>query len=247
MRTFSLLIIAASILLAQTPARKATTPPAKSKAIPATIPKTDDIEPLILRLKAASVKGEFETTEQFQDRQAKAIQFDREYAFAIDYDENDFKYDADAQAMKASIVIESKLLSPVYFRQPAISIKDRMEGEERHVGMNGYGARMVFTSRLRSRFGIVLDRPSSWVTELTFPLTIEQAKIVKSNLRMVVVGTVPNARIYLGSDYQSATISNPLEVSTQEYYLNFLIREVRIVDSRSGQMVARFERLNFEH
>jgi hypothetical protein len=114
MRTFQLLILAASIMLPQTPARKATTPPAKSKAIQATIPKTDDIEPLILRLKAANVKGEFETTEQFQDRQVKAIQFDREYAFAIDYNESDFKYDADALVMKASIVIESKILSPVY-------------------------------------------------------------------------------------------------------------------------------------
>src|ERR1700678_617619 len=87
MRTRLLGILAASVLLAQTPRKTATPKVATPKAVTANIPNTDDIQSLVRRLGApgSGMKDEFETTTQFQARQ-KALQSDRKYAFALEAD-----------------------------------------------------------------------------------------------------------------------------------------------------------------
>jgi hypothetical protein len=274
MRILQLVIITANVLSAQTTPHKAATPTTTPKAAPAGIPNTDDIESLVHRLIASGSKSEFETSQQFQDRQSKLLPTDNRYTFVLDYNkdfnEAYFKYDADTSTMKASISIEPLGFRPDYDKRPTIQVKYKLERDVRHVGMNGYGAQAVFITRNRNDFGVIPTRESiSWLRTFststlsndlpevirqafrdqesdfeTFsvPLTADYARSAKPNLRLVIIGSVPDAQVHLDDSFYPATVSDPIEGTIKKFYLDFSISEVRVVDSRTGKVLAAFVR-----
>jgi len=79
-----------------------------------------------------------------------------------------------------------------------------------------------------------------FLSTFIFPLTVERAKELKPNTRMVLVGTVQNARTYVDEQFDAATINNPLEVTIKKYYVDSVLREIRLVDCRTGETLKNF-------
>lgn len=233
------------------------------------IPNTDNIESVVRRLIASESgeKKEFETTAQFEARQKAALITDRRYAFDIETYGYTFsngpsenrcgcEYDADTETMKARIDSHAELFAdPSYSTSSAVPVRLSKRRTERHVGTNSFGAKAVFDSDFYDEFGIVLSRQSlAWLRSLSaekdpnpfaslsfsFPLERNRAKAMKPNLRVVLVGTIPDARVLKREFYSGATINEPVELTINKFYVTFLLNEVRIVDSRTGQIVANF-------
>ncbi len=80
---------------------------------------------------------------------------------------------------------------------------------------------------------------SYWLT-FPFPLEPARAKVLKPNLRVVLVGTVLDMQVYRNDTFSPATINDPMEVTVKRSFLSLAVSEVRIVDSRTGQTVANF-------
>lgn len=236
----------------ETPARQAATP----KPTTAVIPNTDDIEPLIRQLVAAGSgkKDEFETTAQFQARQANVIPKEKIYAFAPEHYDYNFEYDADKAVMRAHVL----LTGGRFENESSIWITTVVRRTEDHVGMNSFGAKTVFISRFSDEFGVVISKESdAWLRSFldeknavppireplifSFPMEIERAKEMKANLRLVLIGTVPDTGLHKDHHHSAATISDPIEATRDAYYANFSVSEVRVVDARTGQPVAQFK------
>jgi hypothetical protein len=84
--------------------------------------------------------------------------------------------------------------------------------------------------------------PDLFHPTFTFPLGPEQAQRMKPSLRTVLLGTIPDGRVYVYEDYDAATVSDPIELTVDRFCVNFEISEVRIVESRTGSTVAAFKR-----
>lgn len=88
--------------------------------------------------------------------------------------------------------------------------------------------------------------PEAHSPAFSFPLSIEKAKYMKPSLRIVLVGTVPNARVYRDESFDAATVSAPVEITVNRFYVKFIVKEVRIVDSRTGSALIQENGLNAE-
>lgn len=263
-------IATVTILSAQGPPHKAATSPTASRSIVASIPNADDIESLVRQLSRLGARGEFETTEQFQARQAKIVQTGRKYAFALDREPLELKYDADEGIMWASVSLERRMFAPEYNYAYCIQMRRILRHSERHVGVNSFGVRAAFEARLYEDYGAVVsqasvfwlrtfsfDCPKSGLTAdmersllvkaepqfwARFPLQLpaDRAKDLKPDLRMMLVGTVPDVRVYLDSSFDGATVSNPSEITIKKRFVNFLVSAVRIIDAKDGRTLAEF-------
>ncbi len=258
-------------------------PVAKSaapKAANATAPGTDDIEAVIAKIlgSGAATKDEFETTEHFVARQ-KAFQSNRRYALPLDAYEFGTvgkcacEYNADAETMKAFIHPEQYIFSNAEGKLLSLPVKIVVRRNERRTGINGFGARAVFTSRSSDEFGVVVSSTTyKWLQSFTereprmpsiseeeqkqledmypklhapqfsFVIGPADAKAMRPTLRTVLVGSLPDPKVYSGDEFLPATISEPVEVTTKRSYLLMDVSEVRVVDIRSGRIVTHFAR-----
>jgi hypothetical protein len=263
----ALLVLLSQAALGQTPAApksKASAPNIpKSKATSTQRPTTDDIESVVRQLVALGpgIKGEFETTAQFEARVQKTSQPDKQYTFSycaglnpsssgVPFGVCDYAYDADKETMTVYMDMEERHFRPDYNSLPAIRIKNVTRRTEHHVGTNSFGARVQFTSRFDDDFGVVLSQASvSWLVSLSrsspdpafsFPLSIETVRGIKASLRLVLIGTVPGILVYRDDSFDAATVSFPFEVTIKRFYLQFSVIEVRIIDSRTANVLATF-------
>ena len=182
----------------------------------------------------------------------------------------DYAYDADQGTMTVYIGMEERQFKPDYTPVPAVRIKTVTRRTEHHVGTNSFGAVVPFTSRFDEDFGVVPSQASvSWFVSLeptspeearlgteyaklremyptshapafSFPLGVEKARDIKASLRLMLVGTVPGLLVYREDSFDAATVSDPLEVTTRRFYVQFSVNEVRIIDSRTGNVLANF-------
>jgi TonB family protein len=223
--------------------------------------QTDDIETVVHQFltTGAGTKSEFETTAQFETRMKQLTQPDKKYAFAYDLSCDDhycvFMYDADEAVMTASIMTTGHAADANH--SYTITIKDVMRHIDRHIGQNAYGAKVDVVSSFSDNYAILISRdadvwlhsfsprvsdPGALYSTLQFPLNIERARRLKMNLRVIFVGTIPNAQVYRESGFRAATVSDPSERTLQWFYINFDLSEVRIIDVESGHVVADFSR-----
>jgi hypothetical protein len=235
---------------AQAPKGKAAPPDIqRRKAVPSGIPHTDDIEPLVSRL-IAGEKREFETTEQFEARQNSLIQPGKQYAFVFDskHDADFTSYDADEAVMTVHLNLHRPFSKDYAAGYYDVLIKDIVRRTGGYIGQNAFGASVVVESRTEDDFGVEIsdeDAERFWQVGTTgeatcsFPLSIGKAKEMKQNLRVVLVGTVPDGTVYQDGTLYPATVSSPVELRRHQHYVDFRITEVRIVDSRNGSVVAR--------
>lgn len=213
-------------------------------------------ENALLRAKAIGrEKGEFETTEAYQARMAKAASVIAPTGFLtfpwIAYS-NGFSFDAD----KGVVTYDSSTLDtscavnlstaryglgrPYCVEQTASVVR----GPAKVMG-NAFGAKVMVSPVHERRVGIALgpDRQAgSNVPGLStdrlfqFHASIAEAQSLKRN-GVIVVRATPKAPLYIeGSHYSGATIDSPQETYGQDYLLVGDISCLSIADAVSGKV-----------
>lgn len=67
-----------------------------------------------------------------------------------------------------------------------------------------------------------------------------EARLVKPNLCLAVVGTIGEFQVYSSGEAQTATIEVPYESIHEQKYILFRVQEVRVINSRDGSLLASF-------
>lgn len=233
---------------------------AQTRAVPSGS-ATDEITAVMRRLIASGVsesRGEFETTEQFNARRSAAMGSRRDFVFVLDADQSEFRYIADSGFMSVEIVREALDSFPGEDDMPAVprfrvrTISHRLGS---YIGKNSFGvAKTVTVSKteelgvlMRSTSGLFLDNGNGGKVnledspaEFAFPMRMDLARTAKPFMRVALVGSISDPRVFRNSSSSSATIDYPFDTKTARSYLNLNLAEIRVIDSRTGAMVARF-------
>ena len=165
-----------------------------------------------------------------------------------------FTYDADTEKMRLRLSNEYWIvLDDGGASGEKLSLTSKLVQTGSYVAINGYGAKELVRSSTYSVHGIVvsLSSPGSWrfhqgsdaegaCWEHTFSLSVDQARTVKSFLRMLFVCELAEGRVYKGHGGVSPTIDAPLEIKTNGLYIPLLLEEVRVIDIRSGKPIETF-------
>jgi hypothetical protein len=203
-------------------------------------------------------KGEYETTEEYESRSRAICAHYGQLTFLLSEKAASFKYDADEGKMSANVNVWLKLLddAPESYGPPEtvpLTIERVRSGS--YVGTNAFGAKTVIQSRTEFERGVII-RPSSRIVQalkkddtvyeygvasygFTFPLDIARARAINSFLRALAIGKLAEARVYKSHEHFQATFDSPSEVTRDGVFLPLLIDEIRIVDIRSGRVLAR--------
>jgi hypothetical protein len=168
-----------------------------------------------------------------------------------------FEYDADTEQMTAKVESGSRDSYQGSARCPGVEArgveaKSVLTRQGRYVGQNAFGVEKEIGSSEYNEFGIcvVWTSPMKFdmgymgfgrgTTKFSFAMDRDEARSSKSYLRFALVGTIAEGVVHSGTDFHSPTISEPYEITTHCYYLQFNVSETRVIDSRSGEIVSHF-------
>jgi hypothetical protein len=216
----------------------------------------DNISQLIDRvILAGGMKGkdEFETTEQYDARrnEGKAVTAKQgTLVFVLPPDTFDLTYSADAQEMRIKLTARRKFL---FFDGGGSTsgntfiIRSTQISKSSYVGTNAFGVKMSIESTVSRDHGVFVAQGStvtlndtSNAASFTFSMDIEEARVSKRSLRVALVGKLAEWRVYSIEDGHSPTVEEPWDSLTKGLYIPFLLEEVRVLDSRTGQVVSNF-------
>jgi hypothetical protein len=71
-------------------------------------------------------------------------------------------------------------------------------------------------------------------------MNADVARVSKPYLRVAFVGKLAEARVYTERFRDDPTITEPRDEQRYGFYVPFVLEEVRVLDSRTGQMVSHF-------
>jgi hypothetical protein len=216
----------------------------------------DNISQLIDRvILAGGKKGkdEFETTEQYDARRNEAKTVTAKLGtlvFVLPPDTLDLIYSADAQEMRIKLTATHKSL---FFDGGGLTsgntfiVRSTQISKSSYVGTNAFGVKKSIESTVFRNHGVFVAQGStvtlnerSNAATFTFSMDIEEARVSKRFLRVALVGKLVEWRVYSVEDGHSPTVEEPWDSFTTGLYIPFLLEEVRVLDSRTGQVVSNF-------
>jgi hypothetical protein len=230
----------------------------KSRPEP-TIRGVDDIAALVQHLSGpADKKSEFETTAEFEARRKQLLQENsRSFTFVIGIWDGDLAYDADSGLM---LVMPHLHYDYFNFNRTltlwAQTITTRQYAAD---GSNALGISRRIAVGERSEYGVAVaeasplfrflddkDKFNLLVSQLpkrrwSFPIEVSAARLLKPFIRIAITGTVDGLDVYKESLHTSATMTSPVEDTLNKYYVGMSINELRVLDSRTGDTIAKFD------
>jgi len=196
----------------------------------------------------ASARGEFETTAQYKARLASWMTkySNRQYVLLIETeDEYSLQYNADTEEMTLTIGEE-------YLVSDTVKIRSTRKLLGTYLGSNSFGVKRVVTKVSRDEYYARLFISSPFElfpagefglkkpTVFRWPMTIAEAKLSKSALRLALVGTIPSPGVEEESSVVSPTTDTPLQVFRRDRTIPFRLQELRVVNVQSGLTVVAF-------
>ncbi len=232
----------------------------KRKPLPTSPPGTTDIVALVKRLQALNpFKGEFETKDQYEARMA-TLPVPRG-TLTLRADDPSFNYDADAKEMRfvlqgdeADLCLSVPAGTPRE-RIPVIcnssdseyTVKKVFLRRGSYIGGNAFGAKKVIELSEYDDYGVLIVGSSPIQVNTTlrtadfiFFLPVEEAKAIESFLGVELLGEVAEPSVDSGMTGHRPTLEEPYETRIHASYVRFRLDSVRIVDKRTGRVVANF-------
>ncbi|HXR75797.1 MAG TPA: hypothetical protein VN737_07475 [Bryobacteraceae bacterium] len=217
-----------------------------------------------LQKSEANLKGEFETTTQYQARiNAAKTNGRRTYVFVLGQPDTpfgdtflygpSFNYDADNGVMDARIYARTIIfhLEPGNPNYPVMGLRRVKLSHEEYVASNAFGAKTVVSKSVEDVFGIALTsgnglfQPSAdksrgtFEAVITFRVPIPIAKDLKPNLRIGLVCVLEQPTILEGVSFHEPTIDSPYDLFAEHKYLSVLPVQILVFDARGGAILAR--------
>lgn len=207
----------------------------------------NDPEAVIEALKLSGAnkpKSEFETTAQYEARVNTARTANRQRLAFVFRDTSPvrgpkFSYDADNATMNAKLNLERTQFVEVgsinsYY---TADVKNIVRSQRKYVGTNGFGAKATISETFIERYGMIFAGLKTFRVgdiSLSFPLSTEQAKDLKPNLRFGIICSVEDGRTMYTTDRLEPTISNPYDTIIGKQYLVVLPEQLVVFDERTG-------------
>jgi TonB family protein len=224
-----------------------------------------DIERLYLTLEnrtRTQQKDEFETTEQYRLRLAKA---DRPLFGSVNRDAvlvfvatPDITYDADTRTV--TVVFET--LEVDYDRKRfGILIRNRDLIRKKVLGQNAFGAKFEFERILTEQFGLAIHNLSSFQTENVNPYSLgatiqplkikgpavvqritlepEQARAIKNKITGLILAKLTPPYVSNNTVHEEATIRSPWEFFQKEYDVDVDLHQIWLFNKTTGEVMAK--------
>jgi len=131
--------------------------------------------------------------------------------------------------------IEDRAIKAYY----TTDLKNVVRSRREYVGTNGFGAKATISETGIDRYGIIFAGLKTFRVgdvSLSFPLSAEQAKDLKPNLRFGIICGVADGRTMYSADRLEPTISNPHDTIIGKHYLVVLPEQLVVFDERTGNL-----------
>jgi hypothetical protein len=184
------------------------------------------------------MKGEFETTAEFEERQDKwmarpilgAVKPQSRIALSLSTQTapNQMKaaYDADGGLMTVEV-------SRSYCGDAVgVEIFSNLKDQGSYIGSNAFGVKKVIKRTSITRYcldGVPLD-------PMQFAISRDKASQEKARLKVLVVGRLREPYVKVVENYSSPTITSPYEVHSTSYVLILDVDEVWVFNGTTGQI-----------
>jgi hypothetical protein len=199
---------------------------------------------------AAKGKGEFENTKDFDLRISAISSRYGQLTFLLPKESTaTFEYDADAGEMTVALSAEAEFDGSENYNIRAFLLSGLVRNAS-YIGKNPYGIKTAFRKRNYFQYGVRIgsdspvlagmskdDNTAVAVYKFTFPCDAISARATKPYLRAVVIGSLVEAQVYQSSEPLDL-FSAVSEAEVNVLYVPFLVQEIRVVDIRSGKLIA---------
>lgn len=224
----------------------------------------DDIVNVIGAL-AQVVKGEFETTEQFEARRAAKFSPLSHLRFVVE--DAEFTYNADLAEMTAVLTADRTFIPEapstidrgvdgvmLYGRSLTLLVKRIRHTGRTYIANNVFGASFPVERIDYDDYGVRLD-PASRIkfgnpdnpygnllrSVFTFSIDAKSAQNSKPFLRLAVDGILSDRRTWLSRDSHQPTILEPYDTTDRGHFIALRLDRVVILDARSAEVVSDFD------
>jgi len=205
----------------------------------------------LVTLNADLKKGEFETTAEFQARKERLRPPNPSVTFLCESEDAEFQYDADRKVFSVTPKAEVRRLSEDGGNQDVQLASLRLIRKEidsrDYVGTNAFGSTTEVHSVSYREYGIILAddsviAPVQGGTPTTFSLSmdVQQARALKLFLRLALIGTILDPKVYTDMTLVNATIHDPNELTIKSFFIPFTVTEAQVIDIRSGKTLKAF-------
>jgi TonB family protein len=214
----------------------------------------DDIEATVRRMAAAgaaSGKGEFETTAEYEARRSSLIT-KGQLTFVVDEWLALFVYDADRSEMKVRVLAHPHTFyleagSPKF---SCLVVKRVLKSERQYLGTNAFGVQAPIKDSTFDEYGIIVAPGSAiafdspiWST-FVFHMDRDDARDQKHYLRFAIAGAIADGRVYGNIETHAPTVSEPYKDTRQQSYIPLTVATAKVVDIRTGQTIADLTKEN---
>jgi|GEM_PF-6449732 len=208
-----------------------------------------------------ATKGEFETTQQFNDRIAAAktspitgnLTLNSVYAFQVDPSFVTASYDAD----KDQLTVNLKFVQPIGGFDSgdvdAIQLSLLETGKRSYTATNGFGAEFqvakatdnsinLFTTN-RKDYHLKWDQhtPGFWYN-FSFPMAVDIAQVAKPNMAVLAVCHLVQVKGHYVAAYQhqtTPTADSPFDLNMYDDYIAVKLNQIWIYNSDTGEVYQR--------
>lgn len=194
--------------------------------------------------KAVLKKGEFETTAQYEERAERESKFPligsmtREHLFAFMFVPDKADYDADRAIITIGVdktqVYDDTPWDP-FSPRTALLWRESEKQIDSYVGSNAPGVKRPV--RASHRTELYIGIPAKPSPECACPLPTDKARLIKDRLRLLVIGRIVSPYVGEATEENEATISDPVQVLTNQYVLYLQPETFMVYDFQSGEII----------
>ena len=234
-------------------------------------PQYQGVDPRViyneLERRSKLIKGEFETTAEFNARMARVqaapligtVMKDSTIPFTLAngetmLDKVTTRYDADNGVLAVSIEMSAPIIGvEMDTDKRSLPLKYDFEASSSYVGQNAFGARVIIKKTFANIFELLIDnyrdyervRPDSPVTfhhtiTAKLEMTPAEAMGAKPTLKVLALVTLRDPYILEGYISHKPTVSEPRDTFAVYKYLVAELREFWIYDYASGRVYAKW-------
>ena len=200
----------------------------------------------------AAPKSEFETSAAYESRKAMYLDSkSRQYAFVLT-SQTEFVYDADAEQMSVKVTASQRFyIDAGESRDHGFTLQTDIKSATKYVGSNALGVKATVTRVESDVFGVALSKDdrlfnieaSSFASKQEAKLAVDMdgatAKQLKPHLRVVLICTLVDPTVYVGTEYHSPTITVPTEITNDQEAVIVHPDQVWVYDNRSGKVITK--------
>jgi len=217
--------------------------------------------------KFETAKGEFETTQQYNDRLAKAnktpvigdLMVDEDYEFKIDPSCVRTVYDADKKEMtvKLTFVYSKAVFSWGDPDNNTLLLQQTETGKQVYTATNGFGAEFQVAKATDNDVSLSVLNMKDFHFKMGFaddvvgdttgfivPMDVDAAKSAKANIAVLAICHLAQKDgHYIASHHENTTptTSSPFDLDITDAYINAKLDQVWVYDSATGQVYCRAE------